>query len=113
VSIVSQVRETLEGFFGGAVETANQQTQAVIRRRKFTARSLAMTFILGLLRNPRASLADLAAAAAEAGADVSAQAIENRFTPIGINLRHSRVARGPLTVPAYRVCGVDCGGRSA
>lgn len=81
MSIVSQVRNTLEGFFGGAVETANQQTQAVIRRRKFTARSLAMTFILGLLRNPRASLADLAAAAAEAGADVSAQAIENRFTP--------------------------------
>jgi hypothetical protein len=81
MSIVSQVREALEGFFSDTAEAANRQTRAVIRHRKFTPASLAMTFILGLLRNPRASSADLAVAAAEAGADVSAQAVENRFTP--------------------------------
>jgi hypothetical protein len=81
VSIVSQVRQALEGFFSETAEAANRQTRAVIRRRKFTPHSLAMTFILGLLRNPRASSADLALAAAEAGADVSAQAVEKRFTP--------------------------------
>lgn len=81
MSIVSQVRTALEGFFSQAVEDANQKTQVVKRLRKFTPASLAMTFILGLLRNPRASSADLAVAAAEAGADVSAQAVEKRFTP--------------------------------
>ena len=81
MSIVSQVRDALKGIFSSMAVAANQETQAVKRQRKFTPTSLAMTFILGLLRNPSASPADLAEAAAEAGADVSAQAIENRFTP--------------------------------
>lgn len=81
MSIVSQVSDALEGVFGGLAVAANFETQAVKRQRKFTPLSLAMTFILGLLRNPRASAADLAEVAAEAGADVSPQAIENRFTP--------------------------------
>jgi len=81
VSIVSQVRQALEEFFADTAQAANRQTRAVMRQRKFTPASLAMTFILGLLRNPRASVADLAMAAAEAGADVSPQAVENRFTP--------------------------------
>ena len=78
---MSQVSAALKEVFGAAAEAANQETQAVKRKRKFTPVSLAMTFILGMFRNPRASAAQLAMTAAEAGADVSPQAIENRFTP--------------------------------
>jgi len=81
MGIVSRVEEALKGFFGTAVAEANRQTRVVIRQRKFTPVALAQTFILGLLRDPHASSADLAVAAAEAGADVSAQAVEKRFTP--------------------------------
>jgi hypothetical protein len=79
--VVSQVQAALKGFFGEAAQAANQETQVVKRQRKFTPVSLAMTFILGMLRNPRASPAELAMTAAEAGADVSPQAIEKRLTP--------------------------------
>jgi len=40
-----------------------------------------VTFILGFLNKPRASVSDLAGSAARAGVDISPQAIEKRFTP--------------------------------
>jgi hypothetical protein len=51
------------------------------RQRKFTAASLAQTFILGHMGNPRASATELARSAALAGTDVSPQAVEKRICP--------------------------------
>jgi len=81
MDIVSQVRTALEECFGDSAVEANQHTRAVKRVRKFTPISLAMTFVLGFLNNPRSTAADLAGSAAQADVDVSPQAIEKRFTP--------------------------------
>jgi Transposase DDE domain len=81
MDMISKVKAALEGVFGHSAMLANQLANAVKRRRKFTPVSLAQTFILGLLSNPRASAADLARSAALAGVEVSPQAIDKRFTP--------------------------------
>ena len=63
--------------------TANSlaRTTGVIRReRKFTGASLAQTFILGWLSNPRATFDELAQMAASCGAAVKPQAVAQRLT---------------------------------
>lgn len=52
-----------------------------MRQRKFTAVSLARTFVLGFLQNPDASDEALAQMAVQCGADVTPQAVEQRHTP--------------------------------
>jgi len=61
-------------------EDAAQEIPVVRRRRKFTATTLAQTFIFGFLAKPRASDEDLAQTAALCGVAVTPQAIEQRFT---------------------------------
>jgi hypothetical protein len=53
----------------------------ILRQRKFTAATLAQTFILGFLAKSRASDEDLAQMAALCGVEVTTQAIEQRHTP--------------------------------
>src|SRR5262249_6471877 len=53
----------------------------IVRQRKFTALSLARTFVLGFLRNPRASDEELAQVAGQCGAAVTPRAIEQRHSP--------------------------------
>lgn len=81
MNIISKVKAALEGVFGKTAAEAAQKTGLIKRQRKFTAESLALTFILGLLNNPRANANDLARSAAFAGIDVSPQAVEKRITP--------------------------------
>jgi hypothetical protein len=81
MDILAKVEAALKGFFGPSAVLANLQAQAIKRQRKFTAASLAQTFILGLMSNPRANAADLARSAARAGISVTPQAIDKRFTP--------------------------------
>ena len=81
VGIISQVQAALKGCFEESAVQAAQEAGVIHRQRKFSAVSLAQTFVLGLLSNPRATTTDLAGTAALAGVDVSPQAIEKRFTP--------------------------------
>jgi hypothetical protein len=81
MDIVSKVKAALEGIFGQTAVLANQQTSVIKRLRKFTPVSLAQTFILGLLSNPRANAADLARSAALSGIEVSPQAVAKRIGP--------------------------------
>jgi hypothetical protein len=60
---------------------ADRDKPAVIRQRKFTPASLAKTFVLGFLQNPDASAEELAQVAAQCGAAVTPQAIDQRQTP--------------------------------
>ena len=53
----------------------------VLRRRKFTAATLAQTFVFGFLAQPDASDEELAQTAALCGVEVTTQAVEQRFTP--------------------------------
>jgi hypothetical protein len=77
---IAKVGSALEHLFGVAVEEAAETSGVVIRQRKFSAMSLAQTFILGFLANPNASDEDLARMAVQVGADVTPQAVEQRYT---------------------------------
>lgn len=81
MAVVAKVGEALQRLFGEIVETAAEESQVVRRTRKFTSLSLARTFILGFLQNPKASDEMLAQMAVQCGANVTPQAVEQRHTP--------------------------------
>lgn len=81
MSILAKVGAALQQLVGEFAQTVAQDSGVIQRQRKFTARSLARTFILGFLQNPRASDEELAQMALQCGAEVTPQAIEQRHTP--------------------------------
>jgi hypothetical protein len=81
MKIIAKVGAALQQVFGKMAESAGEASGVIRRRRKFTALSLAKTFVLGFLQNPQASDEELAQLAAQCGADVTPQAIDQRHTP--------------------------------
>jgi len=80
VGIIAKVSESVQSLFGAMAEEVAKDHPVVLRKRKFTTASLAQTFILGFLAKPRASEEELAQTAALCGAQVTVQAIEQRYT---------------------------------
>ena len=78
---IAKVGSALQELFGPAVEAAAARSGVIKRQRKFTAMSLAKTFVLGFLANPDATDEDLARMAVQVGAAVTPQAVEQRFAP--------------------------------
>lgn len=81
MNIVAKVGGALQQVCGEVAEVAGKASGVIRRRREFTAISLAKTFVLGFLHNPNASDEELAQTAAQCGADVTPQAIDQRHTP--------------------------------
>jgi hypothetical protein len=81
MQIIAKVGAALQHLFGAAVKQAAEASGVIIRQRKFSAMSLAKTFVLGFLAKPDASDEDLARMAVQVGADVTPQAVEQRYTP--------------------------------
>ena len=81
MKIIGRAGAALQFLFGPCAEQAGAATGVIVRKRKFTALSLARTFVLGFLRNPKASDEELARLAAQCDAPVTPQAIEQRQTP--------------------------------
>ncbi len=81
MSLLSRAARAIQQLFGPAVETAAAESGVIQRQRVLTAPSLAQTFVLGFVQNPRASDDELAQVAAACGTAVTAQAIEQRHTP--------------------------------
>jgi hypothetical protein len=81
VEIIARVGVALQELFGPLAEEAARASGVIVRRRKFTARTLARTFVPGFLRHPRASAEELARVAVECGAEVTPQAVDQRHTP--------------------------------
>lgn len=81
MSIVRRVASALKQLFGPLAQQAAQATGVIQRQRKFTPISLAQTFVLGFLQDPQADDSRLAQVAAQSGAAVSPQAIDQRQTP--------------------------------
>jgi hypothetical protein len=81
MGIVVKVGEALQRLLGEIAETAAAESGVIQRTRKFTALSLARTFVLGFLQTPTASDEKLAQMAVQCGAAVTPQAIEQRHTP--------------------------------
>jgi hypothetical protein len=75
------VGAALQSLFGPCAAQAAEASAVIVRKRKFTALSLARTFVLGFLHNPEASDEELAQIAVQCGAEVTPQAIEQRQTP--------------------------------
>jgi hypothetical protein len=80
MGILAKVGAALQRLFGDCAREAAVESGVVERKRKFTAMSLAQTFVLGFLQNPEASDEDLAQLAAQCGADVTPQAIDQRHS---------------------------------
>lgn len=81
MDIIAKVGVALQQLLGSIADEVAQTTQIIVRNRKFSALSLARTFVLGFLQNSEASDEDLAQIAMTCGVDVTPQAIEQRHTP--------------------------------
>jgi len=81
MQIIARIGSALQQLFGENAKDAARSTGVIVRQRKFSPLSLARTFVLGFLQNPKASDEDLARIAVQAGADVTPQAIDQRHTP--------------------------------
>jgi hypothetical protein len=77
---LTNAAHALQSAFGKCADIAQNQSRVIRRKRKFCAQTLASTFVLGLLANPRASDDDLALTASDLGVEVSGQAIDQRYT---------------------------------
>lgn len=78
---VTRIALAVQGLLGIWAEEVNEEHRVVQRKRKFSAVTLVRTLVLGMLQKPKATVNDLAAAAALQGVDVSPQAVAQRFTP--------------------------------
>lgn len=81
MQILAKVGAAFQRLFGPVAEEVARKTNIIQRQREFTPLSLAMTFVLGHLWKPKASLSDLAKVAVQAGAVVTPQAVDQRRTP--------------------------------
>ena len=81
MGILAKAGVALQRLFGDVAQKAADESGVIERTRKFTALSLARTFVLGFLRNPKASDEKLAQMAVSCGVEVTPQAIEQRQTP--------------------------------
>jgi hypothetical protein len=82
MSTIPQVSYAMQQVLTSAAETADAKLHYTRRpdRAKFTASTLTQTLVLGWLAHPDATVEQLAHSAARVGADVTAQAIDQRFT---------------------------------
>ena len=81
MQIIAKVGTALQDLFGKIAEDASKTSGVIIRKRKFTGLSLARTFVLGFLHNPKACDEELTQIAVQCGVDVTPQAIEQRHSP--------------------------------
>ncbi len=80
MSIVARVGVAMQELFRNCAQAAAETSGIIRRKRKFTAETLAQTFVLGLLYKPDASEEDLARMAVQCGVEVTPQAISQRYT---------------------------------
>jgi hypothetical protein len=78
---IAKVGSALQRLFGTIVEAVAETSGVIKRQRKFSAVSLAKTFVLGFMAKPDASDEDLARMAVQVGADVTPQAVAQRYNP--------------------------------
>jgi hypothetical protein len=78
---VTQLAEVLQTVLTQDAEDAARQTGFVRRQRQLTGPLFVQTLVFGWLDNPRSTLEDLAHHAADLGADITPQALHQRFTP--------------------------------
>lgn len=78
--IIPRISAAVQSLLMTLAEEVGRTCPVVLRKRKFTASTLAQTFILGFLTDPNSSDEDLAQMAALCGVEVTTQAVEQRHT---------------------------------
>lgn len=81
MKMLAKVGAALQQLLGPVAEKVAETTGVIQRRREFSPMSLAMTFVLGYLWKPKASVGDLSKMAVQVGAHVTPQAVDQRRTP--------------------------------
>ena len=81
MEMLAKVGAALQQLLGPCAQNAAERSGVIQRQRTFSPMSLAMTFVLGHLQKPQASVNELAVMAAQCGADVTPQAVDQRRTP--------------------------------
>ena len=76
MTILAKVAAALQSLFGPLAQQAADYSGVIQRQRKFTALTLARTFVLGFLQHPRASDEQRAQLAGHQGLAVTPQAVE-------------------------------------
>src|SRR5437868_2419774 len=76
-----QLSATLQSLFTAEADQRARDCGFVRRARKLTGARFVQTLVFGWLDNPKASLEDLAEVAAELGAELAPQSLDERFTP--------------------------------
>ena len=94
MGIIAKVGAAIQRLLVNIAVVTGAKSQVIKRRRKFTAESLAQTFVLGFLKNPAASDEDLAQMAVQCGAEVTPQAIDRRHTPAMVNFLEETFREG-------------------
>jgi hypothetical protein len=97
MTIIAKVGAAIQRLLGQAGQAAAEASGVIKRQRKFTATSLLQTFVLGFLKNPQASDEELAQMAAQCGASVTPQAIDQRHTPALVAFLHEVFQQGART----------------
>lgn len=81
MQIIAKVAAVVQFLLGDWADEQAKESGVIQRRRKFSAATLARTFVYGFLANPDASDEELAQCAGLCGVEVTPQAVEQRFTP--------------------------------
>jgi hypothetical protein len=75
------VAGALQHVFGEVANDLGRRCGVIRRQRQFSGSTLAQTLVFGWLSKPEATVEDLAHQAAVCGVQVSAQSVQERFTP--------------------------------
>lgn len=102
MGILARAGAAVQELFGPCAEAAAAATGVIRRKRKFTGLALARTFVLGFLRDPKATDEELAQIAAQCGVEVTPQAVDQRHTPALVRFLEALFRAG-----AQRVVGSD------
>ena len=80
MQIVARTAGVLQSLLTTVADEVAKECGVIQRQRRFSGSSLAQTFVFGWLRNPQATVEELAHQAVLSGASVSPQAVQQRFT---------------------------------
>lgn len=107
MTVFTELATTLQTLLTTEAEQAARDTGCVRRVRKLSGATFVQTLVLGWLRDPYASLDSLTDLAADLGADLTPQALDQRFTVAATHCLaavltaalHRVVAATPAAVP--------------
>jgi hypothetical protein len=91
--IVNEVTKTLQGLLDETMDAVARETGCVKRERKFSGSTLVSTLVLTVLQEPKPTMADYQATAAQLNVHVTEYAILQRFTPELVKLLDAALQR--------------------